>query len=94
MPSGDVAQSCTLAFTLGYRIDHQLYLTFFIVPIVMWGRVFYSRHYISDTIIGAILGTLIGISGNMFLINRFDHMASCIGCTGHGSPYHPSNHSG
>ena len=67
MPSGDAAQSGNFAFLLLYYYNN--YYGFFLIPLVMFGRVFYFCHYIFDTIIGAIIGYFVSFYVSILLKN-------------------------
>merc|ERR1719295_2425129 len=70
-PSGDTAQAAVFSVTLGYSIDEYYWLGMAcVVPFVALGRVYYGRHYIGDTLGGAITGVLIGYLMNQFLVHH------------------------
>jgi membrane-associated phospholipid phosphatase len=54
MPSGDAAQSGNFAFLILYYYNS--YFGFFLIPLVMFARVFYFCHYIFDTVVGTLIG--------------------------------------
>jgi membrane-associated phospholipid phosphatase len=57
MPSGDSIQAANFAIILFHYFNTSL--GFYLVPFIMFGRVFYFCHYISDTVVGALLGLTI-----------------------------------
>lgn len=57
MPSGDSLQSGLWAFIMVLYFDN--YFLFFVVPLVMFSRCYYYCHFLSDTVIGSILGMLL-----------------------------------
>jgi len=54
MPSGDSLQAANFSVILCLYFKSNL--GFFLVPFVMFARVYFYCHFISDTIVGAILG--------------------------------------
>jgi len=70
-PSGDTAQAAVFSVTLGYSIDEYYWLGMAcVVPFVALGRVYFGRHFIGDTLGGAITGVLIGYCVNAFLVHH------------------------
>jgi len=70
-PSGDTAQAAVFAVTLGYTVDYWYFFGLItIVPYAALGRIYFGRHYIGDTIGGAITGIAIGYITNWFLVNH------------------------
>lgn len=63
MPSGDSMQAATWAMILYLYFGSAL--GFYIVPFVMYARIFYFCHFLSDTIIGSLLGII-----QVYYINR------------------------
>ena len=59
MPSGDALQSANFAIILIYYYNSYIGLLF--IPCVVYSRVFYSCHYLVDTIVGVIMGFVISI---------------------------------
>lgn len=57
MPSGDSAQAAAACSTLAAHSSVWLLVA---VPAVMLGRVYYSCHWIGDTVAGAGLGLVMG----------------------------------
>lgn len=64
MPSGDSLQSGNFAIIL--YIYFNSILGFFIIPFVMFARIYFFCHYLLDTIIGSMMGVI--ISYNIYLI--------------------------
>ena len=58
MPSGDSAAAALWCIFMGYSFQVP-YLTL-IVPIVMFARVYNQCHWIGDTVVGMIIGSLWG----------------------------------
>jgi membrane-associated phospholipid phosphatase len=56
MPSGDAAAAAVFCFL--YAVLMQLPETYFILPMVCLGRVYYQCHWFGDTIVGTLIGTL------------------------------------
>lgn len=54
MPSGDSLQASNFAVILCLYFNSNL--GFFLIPFVMFARVYFYCHFISDTVVGAILG--------------------------------------
>jgi len=70
-PSGDTAQAAVFAVTLGYTVDSWYFLGLFtVVPYAALGRIYFGRHYIGDTVGGALTGVAIGYFTNWFLVNH------------------------
>lgn len=67
MPSGDAMQSANFAVILFCYFD--TWLGFLLIPFVMVSRVFYSCHFICDTIVGAIMGIFLSYLLYLFLRN-------------------------
>eukprot|EP01084_Bolivina_argentea_P186564 321555_1 len=71
MPSGDTNQSSLFAVTMIYTMnDYKYYhtnnrylwcLLLLMIPLTAFDRVYFKKHYISDTIIGGIEGLFIGV---------------------------------
>jgi membrane-associated phospholipid phosphatase len=57
MPSGDSFQAGN--FCVIFSCYFNLNYFFFMVPLVMFARIYYFCHYIGDTIVGALLGILV-----------------------------------
>lgn len=57
MPSGDSIQAANFAIILYFYFNSCF--GFYLVPLVMFARIFYFCHYIADTIVGALLGAAI-----------------------------------
>jgi membrane-associated phospholipid phosphatase len=57
MPSGDSAQAGNFALIL--FVNYDTMLGFYIVPFVMFARMFYFCHYLGDTIVGCISGMIL-----------------------------------
>jgi membrane-associated phospholipid phosphatase len=66
MPSGDSIQAGNWAILIyiytGYNIG------FFIVPFVMYARIYFYCHYLFDTIIGSLFGIFISLNINISII--------------------------
>ena len=61
MPSGDSAACALFCYLMAVQMRVQaIYL---ILPLVCLGRVYYHCHWIGDTIVGSIIGTLWGVLG-------------------------------
>ena len=60
MPSGDAIQSALFVIFLGHLGIPTIYLFLFHVGVCL-GRVYYMCHWIMDTVVATILGSLIGI---------------------------------
>lgn len=58
MPSGDSMQAGNFAIIILFYFG--FYYGFFIIPFVMFARIFFFCHYLLDTIVGALIG--VGIS--------------------------------
>eukprot|EP00484_Ammonia_sp_Unknown_P021103 CAMPEP_0197036290 /NCGR_PEP_ID=MMETSP1384-20130603/13846_1 /TAXON_ID=29189 /ORGANISM="Ammonia sp." /LENGTH=250 /DNA_ID=CAMNT_0042466457 /DNA_START=31 /DNA_END=783 /DNA_ORIENTATION=+ len=70
-PSGDTSQSAVFAVTLGYSINKYYFLGLLCVtPLVALGRVYFGRHYIGDTVGGALTGIVVGYCVNYFLVHH------------------------
>eukprot|EP01084_Bolivina_argentea_P110810 197799_1 len=70
-PSGDTSQSAVFAVTLGYSLDSDyFYLLFCVTPFVALGRIYFGRHYIGDTVAGALTGVAVGYGVNYFLVHH------------------------
>lgn len=54
MPSGDSFQAGLWATVMAIFFNN--YYFYFIVPFVMFARCYYQCHYLSDTVVGALLG--------------------------------------
>jgi membrane-associated phospholipid phosphatase len=63
MPSGDSLQSANYAMIL--FLYYNTYIGIFLIPFVMFSRIFYSCHFILDTVVGSLLG--LAISYGIFL---------------------------
>eukprot|EP01084_Bolivina_argentea_P151726 264801_1 len=66
MPSGDTAQAtvfaCTMIYTMQWYIgvnDITWWWMLMTIPIAGFGRIYFGKHYIADTLCGAIEGCLI-----------------------------------
>ena len=57
MPSGDSLQSANFAIILYLYFNS--FLGFFLIPGVMFARIYFFCHYLLDTIIGSLIGLLI-----------------------------------
>jgi membrane-associated phospholipid phosphatase len=57
MPSGDSIQAANFAIILYFYYNTTI--GFFLIPGVMFARIFYFCHYVFDTIVGASLGIII-----------------------------------
>lgn len=57
MPSGDSLQAANFAMILFMYFN--TYFGFLLIPCVMFSRIFYFCHYLSDTIVGSLLGLII-----------------------------------
>lgn len=55
MPSGDSMQAANFA-VVGLFYFNISYFGFFVIPFVMFSRIFYFCHYFFDTLIGALIG--------------------------------------
>ena len=65
MPSGDSAACALFCYILTHQMKVQaIYL---ILPLVCLGRVYYHCHWIGDTIVGSVVGTMWGVFGCYFL---------------------------
>ncbi len=56
MPSGDSLQSANFAIILLFYFNS--FLGFFILPFVMFARIYYFCHYLFDTVVGSVMGIL------------------------------------
>ena len=56
MPSGDAAAAAVFCFL--YAVFMHLPETYLILPMVCLGRVYYQCHWIGDTLVGSVIGTL------------------------------------
>jgi membrane-associated phospholipid phosphatase len=54
MPSGDSFQSGLWATIIAIYFNN--YYVYYVVPLVMFARCFYQCHFLSDTVVGALLG--------------------------------------
>jgi len=64
MPSGDSLQSAN--FAIIFYLYFNSFLGFYLIPCVMFARIYFFCHYLLDTIIGSILGVF--ISYNIYLL--------------------------
>jgi hypothetical protein len=55
MPSGDASAAALFCFMFFVVLD--LKFVYFILPLVMCGRVYYHCHWFGDTIVGVAVGT-------------------------------------
>ncbi len=72
MPSGDSMQASNFAILILFYFGH--FFGFFLVPFVMFARIFYFCHYVFDTVIGALMGFFISyilVFGLDFLFKLF-----------------------
>jgi len=60
MPSGDAAAAAFFCGTYFYLFNFH-WLTFIVVPLVCFGRVYVHCHWFGDTIIGAFMGHLFAL---------------------------------
>jgi len=65
MPSGDSMQVALFATFCYLNFGETLW--FFIVPIVMYGRVHFMCHYVADTVVGAFIALFVAFSLNNYL---------------------------
>jgi membrane-associated phospholipid phosphatase len=65
MPSGDSLQCANFAMIILCYFNINLGL--FLIPCVMFSRIFYFCHYILDTIVGALLGLFLSYNIYIFL---------------------------
>jgi len=64
MPSGDSLQSANFAIILLFYFNTNF--GFFLIPLVMFSRIYFFCHYILDTIVGSIMGLI--LSYNIYLL--------------------------
>jgi len=64
MPSGDSAACALCCYILAHQM--KVHTIYFILPMVCLGRVYYHCHWIGDTIVGSLIGTLWGVFGCYF----------------------------
>lgn len=72
MPSGD--SSAAALFCLMFFAVLDLKLVYFILPLVMCGRVYYHCHWFGDTIVGVAVGTIWGL----LAVSNFGFLGSAI----------------
>ena len=73
MPSGDSMQAANFAILFLYYFGN--FFGFFLIPFVMFARIFYFCHYVFDTVIGALMGFFISyilVFSLDFLFNYFN----------------------
>jgi membrane-associated phospholipid phosphatase len=68
LPSGDSAACALMCFLYAHCMH--VYVIYLILPLVCMGRIYYHCHWIGDTILGSIIGTIWGIIG----VANFDLM--------------------
>lgn len=67
MPSGDSFQAGLWAALLLINFgDNRL---IYAVPFVMFGRIYYYCHFLSDTIVGSVIGYFFAFYGNTLMLN-------------------------
>ena len=61
MPSGDTAQAAAFALTVLHSVDYQMAWCWVLltIPVAGFGRIYFGKHYIGDTLCGALEATLI-----------------------------------
>jgi membrane-associated phospholipid phosphatase len=69
MPSGHTAAAFAMATALAYKWPRQVWLWYLLALGVGLSRVLLDAHFLSDVILGALLGTLIGMLTN-YLLSR------------------------
>jgi undecaprenyl-diphosphatase len=63
MPSGHAATSFAGAVVLTYLLPRGAPLFFLLATAVAFSRVYVGVHYVSDVLVGALLGTAVGLAG-------------------------------
>lgn len=63
MPSGHAATSFAGAVVLTYLLPRAAPLFFLLAAAVAFSRVYVGVHYVSDVLVGALLGTAVGLGG-------------------------------
>jgi undecaprenyl-diphosphatase len=63
MPSGHAATSFAGAVILTYLLPRGAPLFFLLASAIAFSRVYVGVHYVSDVIVGALLGTAVGLAG-------------------------------
>jgi len=66
MPSGDSFQAANFSIIIFFYFNSNI--GFYILPFVMFARIYYYCHFLFDTIVGALLG-LISSSFMYFIVN-------------------------
>jgi membrane-associated phospholipid phosphatase len=64
MPSGDSLQSANFSIILLFYFNCNL--GFYLIPFVMFSRIYFFCHYILDTVVGSLMGLI--ISYNIYLL--------------------------
>lgn len=57
MPSGDAMQAANFSVVMICYLDN--YWAIYLIPFVMISRIFYWCHYITDTVVGALIGGIV-----------------------------------
>jgi undecaprenyl-diphosphatase len=63
MPSGHAATSFAGAVILTYLLPRGAPLFFLLASAIAFSRVYVGVHYVADVIVGALLGTAVGLAG-------------------------------
>ena len=63
MPSGHAATSFAGAVILTYLLPRGAPLFFLLAAAIAFSRVYVGVHYVSDVLVGALLGTAVGLAG-------------------------------
>jgi undecaprenyl-diphosphatase len=63
MPSGHAATSFAGAVILTYLLPRAAPLFFLLAAAIAFSRVYVGVHYVSDVVVGALLGTAVGLAG-------------------------------
>jgi undecaprenyl-diphosphatase len=63
MPSGHAATSFAGAVILTYLLPRAAPFFFLLATAVAFSRVYVGVHYVSDVVVGALLGTVVGLAG-------------------------------
>lgn len=69
MPSGDTLQSAVFAVICANHLDLPLWFYIF-VPWAAFGRVYWGNHWIGDTIVGGMIGTVV----SLIIVTNFEQL--------------------
>ena len=76
MPSGDCAAAAV--FCLLIAMEFKMPMVYILLPLVMLGRVYYQCHWLTDTLVGVLVGSFFGmiaVSNFNMLVPFFKELA-------------------